>query len=268
MNKKLNIVTSANSGEKEKIFIVGNGAHSNLTYLSSKGEQIDITGEGSEFRPLRCSELFKKLSERDWNITCRKFISTAEGEDEMLKIKFGNTNSDPIAYINSSNSSSGYSASNPSGISEEEKELFRTEYKEILDGMAKNEIYIYNSSKNIIDFVNNSVIINAIKYDSDIYTNTLSLNELLNNSSYPGISGKVDVTIQYSKDNFIVNHDVTFEAFKFSDDKLTNNNFIEDINSEVIFEYTNNIIKVLPKSNDIDECIIRNCTITYGNLNK
>lgn len=267
MSNKLSIITS-NSNDKGNIFIIGDGVHSNLAYISEAGNQIDITGEGSEFRPIRCSELLKKLSERDWNITCRKYISTSNGEGEVLKIKFSSSTNNPIAYIDSSDPLSGYLASNPEGISEEDKESFRNQYKEILDNMTKNEIYIYNSSRNVIDFIDNSIVINIIKYNSDIYTNTVSLDNILNHSAYPGLSGKVDVTIQYSRnDGNIVNYDTTFEAFKFNSSNLEKNNFVEDINSEVILEYTNNTIKVLPNSENINECIIRNCTITYGNLN-
>lgn len=261
MNNKLNII-NFESTNPDKIFITENG----LSYISSKenNKQVNIVGEDSDYRPLRCSELYKKLELRDWNITGRRYISTATDEKDMLKIKIRES-IDPIDSINCSESLSGFSAST-TGISEEDKNIFNEKYKDILENMT-SEVYIYNSSKNTVDLINNSVVVNVIGYDSDIYTNTLNLSGLLNSVAYPGISGKIDLTIQYCSKNNIVNYDTTFEAFKFDKGQAENNNFIKIINSEVTLEYTNRTIKVLPNSNGINECIIRNCTITYGNLN-
>ena len=271
---KLSIVTSSElmpEDQLNKIYLLGNDENSNLAYniKNSDGEIIPVTIslESSDFRPLRCSEVANKLEEREWNVTERIYISNPTDFDNSEKKKKKDKPTEYIDLINSSDESLGITITNSSqDISEEKKTEFRDKYKQILDDMNKNEVYIYNSSRNTVDFIDNSVIFNAIEYDSDSYTNILSLNELVSNFVHPGVSCKVDLTIQYSKGENIINYDTTFEAFKYNDTTLDNSGFIEDINSEVILEYSNNVIKVMPKSRNINECIIRNCTLTYGNL--
>ena len=48
--------------------------------------------------------------------------------------------------------------------------------------------------------------------------------------------------------------------------QLISKDYIEEIGSDIVIECVNNIIRVVSKSTDIDECIISNCTITYGKL--
>lgn len=272
MNKKLNIITSNNTEDLNILSIINNEDKSSISYMTENNGQINITNEGSRFRPIRLSELKKKLEQRDWNITERKYISDVNSEKPILKVKL-TPSTEAIDVIDSTNDVSGkyitgVPVSNPEGISDNLKEAFENDpnYKSILDSMIGNEIYIYNSSRNIIDFVNNSMIISAIKYNSDSYTNTLNLDKLINKSAISNLSGKVDLTVQYSKDDKIINHDITFEAFKFNNSGLENMDFIEEINSDVVVEYSNNTVRVIPISDNINECIIRNCTITYGNI--
>lgn len=271
MNKKLDIITSESSN-LNTLTIVNNENNSNLSYNTEDRGQINITNEGNRFRPIRLSELEKKLEQRDWNITERKYVSITEGKD-YLKVKV-TSSSGAIDTINSTTDTIdgkviGVSVSNPLELDDSLKNQFNEDpnYKPILENMEGNEIYIYNSSRRVVDFINNSVIINAIKYNSDSYTSILSLDKLINNSAQPNISGKVDITIQYSKGNLIISHDTSFEAFKFNDNnEIEITEFIEEINSEVIMEYSGNTIRLIPVSNDVNECIIRNCIITYGNI--
>ena len=65
--------------------------------------------------------------------------------------------------------------------------------------MNNNEIYLYSTSKNVVDILNNSITIDVIPFNSDIYTNTVDLTELMNYSVSPGVSTKIDLGIQYSK---------------------------------------------------------------------
>lgn len=269
MSKKLNIIT-AGTEEKNKLTIINNEDNYNLAYLTNDNTQVNITNESSRYRPIRMSELKKLLESRDWNITERKYVNVS-GDKVYLKLKIGKS-SGPVDIIDSTMDKQndvvvGITVCNEGYLSSASKEQFNNEYKTELENMTGNEIYIYNSSRNVVDFINNSIVINAIKYDSDSYTNTLNLDDLINNSAHSGISSKVDLTIQYSKGSSIINHDTAFEAFRFGDDNnLESNNFVEDINSDVILEYINNTIKVMPNSDDVNECIIRNCTITYGNI--
>lgn len=270
MSKKLNIIT-AGTEEKNKLTIINNEDNYNLAYLTDDNTQVNITNESSRYRPIRMSELKKLLESRDWNITERKYVRVSD-DNVYLKLKVGISSSGPVDIIDSTLDRQndvvvGITVCNEGYLSSASKEQFNNEYKTELENMTGNEIYIYNSSRNVVDFINNSIVINAIKYDSDSYTNTLNLDDLINNSAHSGISSKVDLTIQYSKGSSIINHDTAFEAFRFGDDNnLESNNFVEDINSDVILEYINNTIKVMPNSDDVNECIIRNCTITYGNI--
>ena len=272
MSKKLKMVTAGDENIINQLIIIANKDNYNLAYKTEDNSQITVTND-SRYRPLRISELKKLLESRDWNITERKYISNPDNTlNDILKLKIG-VSSGPIDIINSttdtdsSGTVTGVAVSTRVVPSPQLKEQFINTYKNILGSMTGNEIYIYNSSRNIVDFINNSIVINAIKYDSDSYTNILNLDDLVNNSAHSGISSKVDLTIQYSKGSRIINHDTAFEAFRFGDDnEIESNNFIEDINSDVVLEYFNNIIRVIPSSDDVNECIIRNCTITYGNI--
>lgn len=271
MSKKLNIIT-ADSDSLNSLTIRANGDNYNLAYETENNGQVSITNESSRVRPIRLSELSRKLEQRDWNITERKYVSDSGNDNVTLKVKV-TSSSGAIDTINSTSDKSstgniiGVTVSNPAGIEENLKNQFENDYNSILGSMTENEIYIYNSSRNTIDLINNSIIINAIKYDSDSYTNMLNLDDLVNRSAQTGISGKVDLTVQYSKGSKIINHDTTFEAFKFSNNSLESTDFVEEIGSDVVIEYSNNTIRVIPTADDINECIIRNCTITYGNIN-
>ena len=61
--------------------------------------------------------------------------------------------------------------------------------------------------------------------------------------------------------------ETTFSGFNLLNNEITNNTpYVENINSDVVIEYVGNIIRVVPTSLNVNECIISNCTITYGKL--
>mgnify|MGYP000835266034 FL=1 len=149
-----------------------------------------------------------------------------------------------------------------------------------------NEIYLYSTSKNVVDILNNSITIDVIPFNSDIYTNTVDLTELMNYSVSPGVSTKIDLGIQYSKyetryvedpedkeklilvgNEKLYSKETTFSGSRYNKQgELISKDYIEEIGSDIVIECVNNIIRVVSKSTDIDECIISNCTITYGKL--
>lgn len=153
-------------------------------------------------------------------------------------------------------------------------------YKETFGDMnATEEVYFYNSSKNTVDILTGAVTIDFITTNSDIYTDTLSLNDLVSYSSAPGVSGKVDLTVQYSKSGEIFSKDYTFLAFSYKTKKdrgaqgkaenkseLEMEDLVVLINSDIELEFVKGVIRVTPIIDGIDECIISNCTVTYGNL--
>ena len=152
--------------------------------------------------------------------------------------------------------------------------------------MNNNEIYLYSTSKNVVDILNNSITIDVIPFNSDIYTNTVDLTELMNYSVSPGVSTKIDLGIQYSKyetryvedpedkeklilvgNEKLYSKETTLSGPRYNKQgELISKDYIEEIGSDIVIECVNNIIRVVSKSTDIDECIISNCTITYGKL--
>lgn len=268
---RLSLINSIYTDEVNKISIVNNEIKSNLMYNDPVKGQIDITGEDSKYRPIHISELANKLKDRDWNIAKRLYISSITEEDGRdilrLKIKEG---TDSIDVINTEDENTGILFCNPEEIPVNEINDFKEEFKDILDNMKENEIYLYSSSKKVIDVLNNTMTLDIIKYNSDTYTNTINLKELINYSSFLKVSGKIDLSVQYVKNGKIINYDTTFEGFKYSGNSssltLESNNFIEEIGNDIVIEYVDNIIRIIPILNDISECIISNCTVTYGNI--
>ena len=110
--------------------------------------------------------------------------------------------------------------------------------------------------------------INIIK-GVDSYTNSLDLSELIEYSSYPGVSCRLDLSIKYSKvENSIVSvydYFTIIKAFEYDKDRnLVIEDTIEDIGDLIRIEYFNGTLRLFPKSPKISECIINDCTVIYG----
>lgn len=232
---------------------------------STSNGLIRYDNYNSPNRPITMSELFKKLYARDWNIADRKYL---DGDRNLRR------------SVNSKNDSvleTGYYTVNPgkevTDNIESDLESYKVEHSDIIQ-MFKNmkeskTVYLYNSSELVFDILNDSVTMDLV--DSDQYTSTLSLENLFKRASVSGVSAKVDLSIKYSKNNQIYSHNMIFEAFRFPNTpeeivEYTGNNFIKLVNGEISVEYIDNILRVVPDKSDIDECIISNCTVTYGNL--
>ena len=243
MDKKLNII-QPNSTEEGIISIVNNENYLNLMYKTKSG-QVNITeGNNNRFRPIHCSELEEKLRSRDWNITERKYVSRVTGDEDFTirsKISGG---VDVIDRINTSISTTGFPVVDKK-IEEEVITQFKETYKDILNSMDANEIYLFNSSSSTYDLLTGSVVIDVIKYNSDTYTNTVNINDLASNAVHSSISCKVDLNIQYTKKYNVYNHSTSFEGFNFKSNRFSRNNFIEEIGSDVSIEYLEGIIILL-----------------------
>ena len=66
-----------------------------------------------------------------------------------------------------------------------------------------------------------------------------------------------EVCIKYSIGNLIYSYNTMIDVF--------GGNVIEEIEDLIILEYINKVLHVYPKSENIGECIISNCRISYGN---
>lgn len=271
MSNKIKLITSeVNNSE----ISIDSKNEFSLVY-NDNNEQFKLTIENSKNRPIRISELNNKLIERDWNVFERRYIKFDKGK-ELLMLKKTNNSTDYIEKLNTEDNNLGIELCNLDNIPSETILEFESEYKDILNMKnTDNEIYLYSASNRVIDILNNTVSIDMISCDSDIYTDIIDLKNIIKIFPKSNLSMKIDLSVLYSKNGKIYNYDTTINGINYNieDTKdstvsIKNNPIIENINSDIFIEYTDLIIKVLPTSNLISECIINNCTITYGNLKK
>lgn len=261
------------------------------------GNNKALVCNDSNYRMARLSELSNKLKLRDWNVTNRRFAFEDQSEGN-LQICIDNYPSGS-GIVNEINEDTKRIVIDKYELSDKEKSEFnnyleylknnKNEYlKEIYNlysSMNSSEIYLYSTSKNVVDILNDSITIDIIPYNSDIYTNTVDLTSLINYSISPEVSTKIDLGIQYSKNEtryeedpetkelVVINEEklyskeTTFAGPSFNQSgELVLKDYIEQVNSDVMIECIDNIIRVVSKSTNIDECIISNCTVTYGKL--
>lgn len=213
------------------------------------GSGEEILGESDPRKPIHLSSLKLRLQQRSWNTPLRKHI----GPNGELRMRMSESE-DPIDIL--SDLSVGIPCSSTDNIGTSRLDNIKAE-------MEKNNIYLYDISRSTIDLLENTVTYNIIDYSSDVYTNTVSLGEVSVGLVYPGCRGSVELSIQYSKSGKVYNHDTVFKTLIWGE---TVENFTEPIGSDVVIEYANNVIRVIPVSADVDECIISNCVLTYGNI--
>lgn len=292
--KKLELVTK-DSDNIQIDGITSENVHDH--YLT--GGRAALLCNDSTIRLSRISELAKRLEWRDWNITGRRFtypMGNSWTTGTLYYSEFGTDgNSNLVSTTNQ-----GVKLIHPQSTEENRTALQDAiskldnfddngKIKEIYDSMNSSEIYLYNVTKNTVDILNNSITIDVIPYNSDVYTNIIDLGRLTEYSTSHEISTRIDIGIQYSKNvpeevlsdsgevirieyvEKLYSKESTFSGFKYILDndgklKLVNNRYVENVGTDIVIEYINNVIRVIPKSTDVDECIISNCTITYGKL--
>lgn len=144
------------------------------------------------------------------------------------------------------------------------KQLIDKYHKAIKKMKEKEGETLYNSSKVVIDFLKNSVLVNLVTEDE--YTNTISLRELESSLAFPGLIGKIDLCVKYTKSGVIHGQDLVFEAFKYPESDITAPEMprFTSYLGDVLVEYVDGIIRVIPEALDVDECIISKCTLSYG----
>lgn len=264
------------------------------------GNNRALVCNDSNYRMTRISELSNKLKLRDWNVTNRRFVIPGEdGSEGNLRVCIDDY-SKGSGIINEVDENTKSIEIDKYELTEKEKSQFNSyldylknnknnylkEIYNLYNSMNNNEIYLYSTSKNVVDILNNSITIDVIPFNSDIYTNTVDLTKLMNYSVSPGVSTKIDLGIQYSKyetryvedpedkeklilvgNEKLYSKETTFSGPRYNKQgELISKDYIEEIGSDIVIECVNNIIRVVSKSTDIDECIISNCTITYGKL--
>ena len=283
----LNIITSEEADVNEKLFIVDSNESSILAYKKD-GDTIGLTEGSSRFRPIHCSELTERLKERGYNLMGTKFIRRVNSSSLSSELCYDLSPSQsqiPVIITQYSNLGGSYRDENGNTLrplldfsccgSDFPIDEVRDEYNLIYDDSnmnSRNEVSFYSTSMSSINLIDDITEVELIRHDSDSYTNILNISELIYYNAKPGLTGLLDMTVEYSKAGQIYVKDLSFQAFKYipAEDSdipiLEVNNYITDINNDVQVEYMNNTIRVNSMSSDIDECIISRCTITYGNL--
>ena len=282
----LNIITSEEANSNDKLFIIDSNESSILAYKKD-GDTIGLTEGSSHFRPIHCSELTERLKERGYNLMGTKFIKRTSGSlsSELCYDLSPSQNQIPVIITQQNNLDKSYKDDNGNFIrplldfsccgSDLPIDEIQNEYNLIFDESnmnTRNEISFYSSSMSSINLIDDITEIELIKYNSDSYTNILNISELIYYNAKPGLTGLLDLTVEYSKAGQIYVRDLSFQAFKYlpTNDSdipaLDVNSYFTEINDDVQIEYLNNTIRVNPLRSDIDECIISRCTVTYGNL--
>lgn len=272
---KLSIVTDSNSGnEKLKI----NVADRKIYYNTQEGSVVLIEGS-LKYRPLHCSELSRRLANRDWNKSETLFIQGDSNVDDPILRYKKYTTTRPTGEIDEIDTlSDDLSLSFPlcGDLSSETKERITEAYTSIFDDsmIAREEVCFMGSSKSVMRTSECQESIDIIK-GPDSYTSSLSLCELIEYSSYPKVSARVDMSVKYSKltndlsDASIYTYFTTFKAFEYDRDRnIDLENMVEIISDDtedlVRIEYLGGIIRLFPVSPRITECIINDCTVIYG----
>lgn len=254
------------------------------------GNNRALVCNDSNYRMTRISELSNKLKLRDWNVTNRRFVIPGEdGSEGNLRVCIDDY-SKGSGIINEVDENTKSIEIDKYELTEKEKSQFNSyldylknnknnylkEIYNLYNSMNNNEIYLYSTSKNVVDILNNSITIDVIPFNSDIYTNTVDLTELMNYSVSPGVSTKIDLSIQYSKyetryvedpedkeklilvgNEKLYSKETTFSGPRYNKQgELISKDYIEEIGSDIVIECVNNIIRVVSKSTDIDECIL------------
>lgn len=256
---KLSIITST---PKENKLAINNN---NEIYYTTNGGAINLIEGDLRRRPLHCSELYNKLSIRGIR-PYDLFISGIAGEDDyndpIIKFSYIEPRGE-IDEIDTTDIDNSFPLCGD--LDRETVERVNRKYIELFgDNLNAGEELRFLSSTNGIADREIEESIDLIK-SFDSYTNTVSLNELINYSTDPYINCRVDLTVLYSKEGTIYNYNTMFTAFDYNAHGTLNvYNTIEDINGLVQLEYINGVIKVIPMSQEVNECIINNCTVIYG----
>ena len=263
MNKNIRIVGT----DVSPLQIIDNGENSYIVKNENDSSTIITETSSSPIRPIHCSELYKKIEERQWHKFDTKVIKNGrlfsryyENSKPLDEIDTVNTMDDKMTadkYFQCSEEKG------PFGKYENEDEI-EALYSKLFGGMKENDISFYSLHEKVINIVDHNIPIDLIRMSSSEYTDTVSLGEILDFTLAPIETCKVDLVVAYSKDNNIYSRQISFNAFNYEGESVVVDNLVEKINNDVQVEYINGVIKVTPINTLVDECIINRCTLLYG----
>lgn len=273
-------VRSSSTGEDE-YYLLGNG---NALLCNDSNQRLST-----------CSELGQRLRVRDWHVAGRRITyplgdNWLDSSVDMYFSEYGTSGKSVEVSKDLEKTRLHFPNVKNRNLLEELIKNLDGLALEIYKEMEDQDIYRYSRPKNIVNVLENSIVIDVIPYSSDVYTNTVDIGKLIGYAVSPGISTKIDIGVQYSKNvpeeiidqetgivteiNYVeklYSKESSFFGFKYvSGDNgipvLVNNSYVEDVGGDVVIEYADSVIRAIPKSNDVDECIISSCTVTYGKL--
>lgn len=258
MSNELNIISTEEVGN---LCILPNRQYSSLIIKGEDGDWTEVK-EGSCFRPIHLSELSRALQERGWNYGLLPFESLS-GE-LMIGLDLPTQIIPDMRELSGKEKAKVSSSTeiNINNIKEDE------EYAKILKEMEEKEINLYATSTSEIDLVSGTQTLDLVAYNSDTYTNAISLVPLKFNMLGEKVSAKVEMSISYTYSGVSYSYSTTFPAFSYISGKLEENLWIEEVGKEVQIEYVSGIIRVVPISSNVTECIISQCIIEYGRLSE
>ena len=240
--------------------IVSSSSSSDIS-LSGKsikcGEDI-INNLTSNERPLYLSELLTRINRRNLSIPMLRVIKN--GKLYQYLGNYGRDASRPTLPLVNTEDNSNIVNIFPELLLDN----FNLDelYSNVLNMKAIDGKTFYNSSKVVVDFLTSTI---TVDYLSDKeYTNTVSLIDVQKKLTTPGISCMVDLSVKYTKkdEEVIYYKNLTFNAFTIGEEE--DFDFISSLDNEVTVEYVGGIVRVIPETLDIEECIISNCILTYG----
>lgn len=258
--KLIDLVTS----ESSEIFLNNGGG------IATK-EGVVLNNSAHRLHPLCIAEVFKKLYKRRWHLSGGRVLNS-KGElslipDSLLE--------DPkpleIDHRTGILTSKNNSGETVSLVTNTEYPSFDSDLERI------NELYmnlvkdvnLYNTYRLEVDLERGSITVDLVGKGD--YTNTVSLVGVEKKFIKYRLQGKVDLTVTYIKNSNRYTKDLTFEAFEYKgsklDPKLERMDFINSMNnSDVFVEYVDGVVRVIPGSDEVGECIISNCLVTYGHI--
>ena len=230
-----------------------------------------LDNSSHRLHPLCIAEVFNKLSKRDWHLSGGRVLNS-NGDLSLIPVSLlGNPRLPKIdhkAGVITYDTEKEGAVSLVTDTSYEEFDEDLEHINNLYMNLVK-DVNLYNTYRLEVDLDRGSITVDLIGKED--YTNTVSLVGVEKKFIKYRLQGKVDLTVTYMKGSNRYTKDLTFEAFSYKgsslNPELERMNFISSMNnSDVLVEYVDGVVRVIPGSDEVGECIISNCLVTYGHI--
>lgn len=149
---------------------------------------------------------------------------------------------------------------------EKDVEYVKSMYSEIINNNPqeednRNKIEVDpRKTRSTSNLLGDRIVLDFVEFDNSITFDILGDSEytsIVNLSDLSGNYGMAEVCVKYSIENSIGSYNTIIDIF--------GGNVIEEIDDIIVLEYIGKVLKVIPVSDTVNECIINNCRVTYGN---